>query len=207
MEVQNGTVGQVNSPVTATGNTGTTNNATGNGGTPNVAGGSPSTGNVPNEGQTELDKQFAERAERAKRSTIDAICKKYGVADEAGLDTLAKKAQSFDAIKGEHEDYVKTKQSLAFVNNSIDPAMEDDIEAYFKGKGLELNDKNIKEELAKPTHSNWVKKVVQVNPVANQNATPNKVIPTGTTIETLSPDQHSASHDDEIKFRKMFGLK
>lgn len=95
---------------------------------------------------------------RLKRDR-EAFYKRYGVGNRDELDSMVGKSQSFDVMKERYAN-IKTensslKEKIAFLNQNINPAKEDDVRAYFKGKGIEFNEQNLISELE--THPEWVK--------------------------------------------------
>lgn len=110
--------------------------------------------------QEQVNKIMRSRLERDRLTLLN----RYGVKDRDGLDSLIGKAQSYDVMKERYEagktEIASLKEQLAFKTNDINPAREDDIRAYFKGKGLEFNEEALVNELA--THPEW-KNVVQVD--------------------------------------------
>ena len=64
------------------------------------------------------------------------------------------------------------RERLLMIDNNIDPSQVDDLKYYFKGKGIELNDENLKSELT--SHPAWVKKV-DIKPVGVEHKPVNKV--------------------------------
>ena len=87
----------------------------------------------------------------------EAFYKKYGVNDEEGLNAIVGKAKDYDNLSkkyGELSDKSsEVNEKYLFNTNSIKKDREDDVRTYFKGKGLQLTDENIKEALK--THAEW----------------------------------------------------
>ena len=110
--------------------------------------------------QEVVDNLIKKRLERERQATF----KRYGVENRSGLDNLIGQAQSYGVMK---ERYAKMKEEnamlnekIAFLTNNINPSREDDIRAYFKGKGLEFSNENLVNELA--SHPEWLN-VVQTD--------------------------------------------
>lgn len=135
------------------------------------------------------------------RSRLDKaqqrLFNRYGVTNRDELDSLIGKSQSYDVMKEKYAD-LETKnyeleKELAFSKNNINLERQEDIMAYFKGKGIDFNNDNLVNELS--THPEWL------NPVKVE-AKPK------TTIETLGSDSTTempkVSEKDEMA--KVFGL-
>ena len=135
------------------------------------------------------------------RSRLDKaqqrLFNRYGVTNRDELDSLIGKSQSYDVMKEKYAD-LETKnyeleKELAFSKNNINLERQEDIMAYFKGKGIDFNNDNLINELS--THPEWL------NPVKVE-AKPK------TTIETLGSDSTTempkVSEKDEMA--KIFGL-
>ena len=143
--------------------------------------------------QEQVNKIMRSRIERDRLSFL----KRYGVEDRDGLDSLIGKAQAYDIMKERYEargtEIAELKEKLAFMTNNINPDREDDIRAYFKGKGLEFNEESLVNELE--THPEW-RNVVQVD---------NKP---KTTIEVLGVEHRDRNipETDAEKLRIIFGV-
>ena len=87
----------------------------------------------------------------------EAFYKKYGVNDEEGLNAIVGKAKASDNLRKKYGELSDKSSELnekyLFNTNSIKKDREDDVRTYFKGKGLQLTDENIKEALK--THAEW----------------------------------------------------
>lgn len=100
-----------------------------------------------------------------------AFFNRYGVNDLKGLDELFGKAGSVDGLNQKIEELTKSGTDLqsklddltnqnrelskkyAFTSRNIRPELYSDIETYFKGKGLDINEETLSEELK--THQDW----------------------------------------------------
>lgn len=107
------------------------------------------------------------RIERSHKAFFD----RYGVSDLKGLDELFGKAGSVDGLNQKIEELTKSGTDLqskldeltnrnrelskkyAFTSRNIRPELYSDIETYFKGKGLDINEETLSEELK--THQDW----------------------------------------------------
>lgn len=103
-----------------------------------------------------------------------AFYNRYGVNDLNGLDELFEKAKSVDGLTQKIEELTKNGTDLqtkldqltsqnrdlskkyAFTSRNIRPEMYSDIETYFKGKGLDITEESLNEELK--THPDWYNK-------------------------------------------------
>lgn len=143
--------------------------------------------------QEQLNDIIRARLEKAQQRLFN----RYGVTNRDELDSLIGKSQSYDVMKEKYAD-LETKnyeleKELAFSKNNINLERQEDIMAYFKGKGIDFNNDNLINELS--THPEWL------NPVKVE-AKPK------TTIETLGSDSTTempkVSEKDEMA--KIFGL-
>ena len=109
------------------------------------------------------------RIERSHQSFFN----RYGVKDLKELDDLFGKAYNSDEIKQQLEESLAANKDLqskyddltnqhsdltkryAFNSKNINPEKYSDIETYFKGKNLDINEDTLSEELK--THQDWVK--------------------------------------------------
>lgn len=110
-----------------------------------------------------------------------AFFNRYGVKDMEELDALFGKAKSVDELKQKIEELTKSGTEMqgkydeltnqnreltkkyAFTSRNIRPELYSDIETYFKGKGLDINETTLNEELK--THADWCNKVGNVVPL------------------------------------------
>ena len=101
--------------------------------------------------------QINEIITRRLAKQAEAFYKKYGVNDEEGLNALVGKAKEYDNLSKKYGELSDKSSELnekyLFNTNSIKKDREDDVRTYFKGKGLQLTDENIKEALK--THAEW----------------------------------------------------
>ena len=143
--------------------------------------------------QEQVNKIMRSRLERDRMSFLN----RYGVKDRDGLDTLIGKSQAYDIMKERYEagkkEIAELKERLAFMSNDISPDREDDIRAYFKGKGLDFNEESLVNELE--THPEW-RKVVAVDDKPK------------TTIEVLGVEHRDRNvpETDAEKQRRIFGV-
>lgn len=121
---------------------------------------------------------------------------RYKVNDRAELDDKFSKAELFDQVNEKYlsleKEHRELAQKLAFIDNNVNPAKQDDVLAYFKGKELDFTSDNLKAELQ--THPEWLNVVAQEEPKATI-----KVMGNDTTAETPQKS------DEEIA-AKLFGF-
>lgn len=139
--------------------------------------------------QDELNTIVQERLKRQESKLLE----KLGIEAEAGIEEILTKSKGYDEAKSEAEsiraENKELKTRIAFIENSIDPAREDDVRTYFKGKELDLNGETLKEAMA--AHPEWRKEQ-----------------PKRTTISTLTPVKDQPKPEDEWDYTKrLFGLR
>ena len=138
--------------------------------------------------QEELNAIVKERLDRQTAKFLERL----GIEDMNGIDQLLEHANGYSEAQELMTRYQLEneglRQEIAFRDNDVNKDKVDDIKAYFKGKGLELTDENLREQLA--THPEWV----------NQR-------PRATTIRQLTPEKNAPKSVDEWQqARKYFGL-
>ena len=124
--------------------------------------------------QSELNELMRKRVERSH----NAFFKRYGVADLEELDNLVAQAQGYEATKQLYDEaqaqYATEKQEAearyadletqhkdltkryAYKVGNVNPEKFTDIETYFKGKGIDIDETTLSEELK--THPDWITK-------------------------------------------------
>ena len=151
-------------------------------------------GKTPTGGQTgkkTLPEMFTkERVNELMQRRIErshqAFFNRYGVQDLNGLDELFAKAKDVDGLRQQIEELTKSGSDLqskndelmnsnreltkkyAFTSRNIRPEKYSDIETYFKGKGLDITEETLNEELK--THADWFNKP---NAVVDLGSEPN----------------------------------
>lgn len=137
--------------------------------------------------QEELNAIVKERLDRQTGKFLQRL----GLESMDGIDEMLDHAKSYseaqELVTRYQLENESLKQELAFRDNGVNPKKADDVKAYFKGKGLELTDENLKAEMQ--THPEW----------GIQR-------PKTTTIRTLSPDKNAPKHD-EPDWQSLFGLQ
>lgn len=120
------------------------------------------------------------RVERSHQSFFN----RYGVKDLKELDDLFGKAYDSDKIKADLEASLKANEELqgkydeltnqhkdltkryAFNSKNINPEKYSDIETYFKGKNLEINEDTLSAELK--NHSDWMNKPATITSLGSE---------------------------------------
>ena len=77
-------------------------------------------------------------------------------------------------------------KKLAYQIHNINPEKYNDIETYFKGKGLSIDENSLAEELK--SHVDWKNKVTGIVPIGSENGT------------QVTPD------DEKAMAEKIFGV-
>lgn len=126
----------------------------------------------------------------------NGLCKKYGVGSIKELDDLYNKHKDYDDIVTERDGLKKShsemSEKLAFLSNGIDPAREDDVRTYFKGKGLQFDEAILKEHLQ--SHPEWVKANAPVKPT--------------TTVQKIGVQKSAPKPETELQMaEKLYGMK
>lgn len=151
-------------------------------------------GNAPTGGQTGntppgmfTKERVNELMQRRIERSHQAFFNRYGVKDLNGLDELFGKAKSVDALQQQIQDLTKSGADLqsrydelqgqnkdlakkyAFTSRNVRPELYNDIETYFKGKGLDITQDTLSEELK--THPDWMNKASNVVPLGTETST------------------------------------
>ena len=127
--------------------------------------------------QEELNDIVGNTRTETREKTFRYIYNRYGVKDEAELDELVGNAQALDSFKEKYEmekadwkqsssdrdkELMDVKEQVALLQSGIDSDRFEDAKFILRGKGLEVNLDNIKNEIA--THPEWQKKIGNDNP-------------------------------------------
>jgi hypothetical protein len=114
--------------------------------------------------KTEVNDLMAKRVKRSHQSFFN----RYGVKDLNELDDLVGRAGSYDSTKKNYDSLNEIYNSLnnqhkelnkkyAYKVGGIDENRIPDIEAYFKGRGIDIDENSLTEELK--NHPEWIKKI------------------------------------------------
>lgn len=133
-------------------------------------GGQP--GNQPE--QTFTKEQVNLMMQRRIAKSHAAFFKRYGVKDLKELDALMGYKESYDSLKTEHDDMTQKYSDLetqhkdltkryAYKVGNINNDKINDIETYFKGKNLDINEESLMAELK--THPDWVNQVSTIETI------------------------------------------
>lgn len=122
--------------------------------------------------QEEVNRLISERLDKQQ----SRLFKKYGINAREELDLIVGKSQQYDEMKSRYDELASQNElmseKLLMLENNISPDKVDDLKYYFKGKGIPLNEENLKNELL--THQNWVKKA-EVKPIGVEHKPTTKV--------------------------------
>lgn len=141
--------------------------------------------NPPAQEQSKPERMFTREQvnqimKRRVERSHNAMFTRYGVKDLNELDNLFGQSKSygplkekFDELDKNHSDLMTSYKDLqkryAFRVGNIDEQRVADIETYFKGKNIEIDENTLAQELK--THPEWIKKVGKVQPIGAE-ATP-----------------------------------
>lgn len=124
--------------------------------------------------QSQVNEMVGNTRTETREKTFRYIYDRYGVKDEAELDELVGNAQALDSYKEKYEteragwkqtsadrdrELNEVREQVALLQSGIDSDRFEDAKFILKGKGLEVNLDNIKNELA--THPEWQKKIAE----------------------------------------------
>lgn len=132
--------------------------------------------------QDQVNSIVGERLERQKKSFYESL----GVKNEEELNALVASAKSYNDTKNELN---SLRQEKLFNSQGVKLEKSEDITFYFKGKGLDLNEDNLKKELE--THPEWKSEKVSITPF-------------GTQPDNKGDDK---GEDEKALASKMFGVK
>lgn len=122
--------------------------------------------------------QVNEIMKRRVERSHNAYYSRYGVKNLQELDDLFGQSKSygplkekFDELEKNHNDldssYKDLQKRYAFRVGNIDEKRIDDIEAYFKGKNLDIDENTLAQELK--THPEWIKKVGKIQAIGAES--------------------------------------
>ena len=127
--------------------------------------------------KSQINEMMHKRIEKSHK----AFFNRYGVKDLAELDELFGQAGSYGPLKQQFDELTKSNGELqtahdelnnqikdlrkryAYKVGNVNPEKTSDIETYFKGKNLEIDENTLAEELK--THPEWVTKVSSIQPL------------------------------------------
>ena len=124
--------------------------------------------------RNEVNDIMRKRVERSH----NAFFNRYGVKDLNELDNLVGQSRSYGPLKERFADLEKTHGELvtshadlnkkyAYKVNNVDENRIADIEAYFKGKGIDIDENTLVQELK--THPEWVKKIGAITSIGAES--------------------------------------
>lgn len=140
--------------------------------------------------QTFTKDQVKEMMRKRVQRSHNSFFNRYGVKDLNEMDNLFGQAKGYAAKEQElnelNSKYGDLTKRYGYKSCNIDESKIQDIETYFKGKGIEINEDTLREELK--THPDWVHKVA--------------------TIEKLGAEVATQSEDDgKAEAERIFGVK
>lgn len=127
----------------------------------------------------ETSKSFSEeQVNDIVKTRLGKLYDKYGAADSDELDKMIGESQAYEVTKQENIELsaqiAELKTSIALINSGVDKSRYEDVKSILKGKNLDINEENIKNELN--THSEWLGNVasIQVGSVKSESKEPAK---------------------------------
>ena len=121
--------------------------------------------------QTFTKSQVNELMQKRVNRSHQSFFNRYGVKDLQELDDLVGKAGSYDSTKErldllntEHSELVNQHKDLCkrygYKMHNINPDKYADIETYFKGKGIDIDENSLLDEIK--SHPDWVNQVTTI---------------------------------------------
>ena len=114
--------------------------------------------------QTFTKSQVNDLMKKRVQRSHNAFFTRYGVKDLNELDNLFSQAalykdveSKYNELLGQHQDLTKR---YGYKACNIDEQKINDIETYFKGKGIDISEETLREELK--THPDWVHKIATI---------------------------------------------
>lgn len=129
--------------------------------------------------KSQINDMMRKRVERSH----NAFFKRYGVNNLEELDSLMAKAMSWDEAEAKSSEWSQKYSDLenshkdltkryAYKVGNINEKKISDIETYFKGKGIDINEETLMAELK--THPDWVNKVSTIQALGAESSVPNE---------------------------------
>lgn len=133
--------------------------------------------------QTFTKSQVNDLMKKRVQRSHNAFFNRYGVKDLKEMDDLFGKAGSYDAVKAETDElnrkygeldnqYKDLNKRYGYKSCNIDEKKIADIETYFKGKGIDISEETLRQELK--AHPDWVNKVSTIQQLGAESATPSE---------------------------------
>lgn len=136
--------------------------------------------------QDEVNAIVKDRLARQEKADTEKFLKQLGVEKPEDIDSIVKKAQSYDTTKKAYDETapaLKTaREELTLIKNDIEPNRYEDVRLHFKGKGVELTEEALKAELA--THPEWKSNKQVIQPKQPETTT---ITSLGTPVKPNSP--------------------
>ena len=107
--------------------------------------------------QDEVNELIGKTRNEARQRANSAYYERYGVENDDELNDLVGRGQSYKVLEDKYNNTVgeleRIKTDYALLKSGIVPNRYDDVKFILKGKGLEINEDTINQELA--THPEW----------------------------------------------------
>ena len=120
--------------------------------------------------QEAREKARVELREEVKQEVMREFFEKFGVQDEAEMDSVFGKGQQYDILNDDYtrqgNDFAAVREENVLLKSEVTPEKWEDAKLILKGKGLEITPENIANEIA--THPEWRGAVEQVGQVEDK---------------------------------------
>ena len=117
--------------------------------------------------QEEVNELIGKTRNEARQRANSAYYERYGVENDDELNDLVGRGQSYKVLEDKYNNTMgeldRLKTDYALLKSGIVPSRYDDVKFSLKGKGLEINEDTINQELA--THPEWKAMDSQPQPV------------------------------------------
>lgn len=117
--------------------------------------------------QEAREKARAELRDEVKQEVMREFFEKFGVQDEAEMDSVFGKGQQYDILNDDYtrqgNDFAAVREENVLLKSEVTPEKWEDAKLILKGKGLEITPENIENEIA--THPEWRGAVEQMGQV------------------------------------------
>ena len=141
-------------------------------------------GNNPSPEKMFTKEQVNDLMKKRVERSHNSFYTRYGVKDLSEMDALFSKAKNHDAMKGEIDELTGKNTELTsqlkdltkkygYKSCNINPDKINDIETYFKGKNLDIDENSLATELK--THPDWVSKPVTIENLGAEQTPPPEV--------------------------------
>lgn len=171
--------------------------------------------------QSMVNKLIGKAREEGRNSAIKDLFTKYGVETDTELDDIFGKGQTYDQL---NDDYLNSNKAMkdvmaenALLKTQIDEARWDDVKLILTGKGLDVTQQNILDQLA--SHPEWKKGTTATDgdgnvltPETMQDKVMNRNTGVGNNTIPSVPRQlggevNNDSETEEELVARLFGMK